>query len=47
MRTKKKREKVVAEITATYLIKLMQEEGKLLTSNRLGPREKMSSIAGS
>ncbi len=30
MTSKKKRERVVAEITATYLIKVMQEEGRAL-----------------
>ena len=30
MMPKKKREKVVAEITATHLIRLMQEQGRVL-----------------
>lgn len=30
MTSRKKREKVVAEITASYLIKIMQEEGRVL-----------------
>ena len=30
MRPKKKREKVVAEITTTHLIQLMQEQGRFL-----------------
>ncbi len=30
MTSRKRREKVVAEITAAYLIKIMQEEGRVL-----------------